>query len=146
MKYNSQDIYKLFVICATLNFLMVLNIIIVFNINLVNNVKAWLTFVLQWTCVTVINNNMFLCFQLSIIWNCKSTNVILKINKTQQMWKHWITGNSSIKLILPLEQILRLLHGFHCSHGFLLYLKKIHARKLLQKFFILTSTVKKRSE
>ena len=48
MKYNSQDIYKLFVICATLNFLMVLNIIIIVsNINLVNNVKAWLTFVLQ---------------------------------------------------------------------------------------------------
>ena len=40
------------------------------------------------------------------------------------MLKHWITGNNSIKLILPLEQILRLLHGFHCSRGFLLYLKK----------------------
>ena len=40
-----------------------------------------LTFVFKWTSVTVVNYNMFLGLQLSIVRNGESTDIILKRNK-----------------------------------------------------------------
>jgi len=57
-----------------------------------------LTFVFKWTSVTVVNYNMFLGLQLSIVRNGESTDIILKRNKKFKL-VITIFGEHKLKLV-----------------------------------------------